>query len=152
MKGIEAIRNVLRRFLGLREIFEPSRIQELLESNENYILDLIRYVQLYQKGENALGVEIASYMPYHPLTQRFKRAQGESPDRVTLKDTGDFHGSFYLEFEEDQFYIRAADPKTAELMAKYGEEILGLSPEHIQEIRSGLIRPYLERQIANEQN
>lgn len=154
MKGIAAIKKLLRRMKSIRRIVRPEGIESILARNEDYILDLVRDKQLYEMGVNALGVEISSYAPYHPLTRRYKRAAGESQDRVTLRDTGAFHKSLYIEFQEGQFLIKASDPKTEDLLAKYGGEVLGLTKEHVEQIKTEILRPKMaedfERRMTND--
>ena len=63
---------------------------------------------------------------YKPYTVMVKEQKGQPTDRVTLKDTGDFHRSIKFEVSKTITQLTATDDKTAKLEAKYAN-ILGLS-------------------------
>lgn len=111
--------------------------------NEHIIADMNAQSQLFEKGIDSTGVSIASYMPYKPLTVQVKLAQGKPADRVTLRDTGDFHASFRVIANNISFFIDATDIKTDELVAKYGETIFGLTDENLNELIWEYIYPEL---------
>lgn len=82
-----------------------------MRDNDNILIDMNAQDQLYAKGVNRLGVRIDEYQPYRPLTIQVKIEKRQPYDRVTLKDTGEFYDSFYVETAEDRFYIKASDEK-----------------------------------------
>lgn len=133
-KRIETVNQGLRSGLYIRQI---------VEENEAFIVDMNAENQLYEQGVNSLGVEISDYRPYTPITIEFKRMKGQPTDRVTLRDTGDFESSFYIEVNDEQFEIRASDPKTETLIRKYGREILGLTNENLSTLIRDCIYPEL---------
>lgn len=110
------------------------QIQKSLQDNEAYIVELNSEDQLFEKGENNLGVKIEDYRPYSALTIEIKRFKHQPYDRVTLRDSGDFHRSFYLQIGDDYFEIKASDSKTTDLIKKYGRQILGLTDQNIAEV------------------
>jgi hypothetical protein len=79
-------------------------------------------------GENINGTSIEP--AYTRFTVSEKKRKGQIFDRVTLKDTGDFHKSFTVKASSDSFVINATDPKTNKIQRKYGDKILGLSEEN----------------------
>ena len=83
------------------------------------------------------------YMPYTPYTIEVKTIKGQPTDRVTLRDTGEFHESFYIEASDTQFVIKAHDWKTEKLIRTYGREILGLTRENLNELIHSYIYPEL---------
>lgn len=109
-------------------------ISEVIKDNEVLIIELNTEEQLYEEGINILGVKIDDYAPYQPETIYYKRERGQPTNRVTLRDEGDFHNSFYLEIGKEQFEIKASDEKTEQLKKKYGK-ILGLTDENVNELR-----------------
>lgn len=109
-------------------------IRRIILDNEASIIDMNAQEQLYERGINRLGVKISDYAPYAPLTIEIKKAKGHPTNRVTLRDEGDFESSFHLEVGDTQFEIRASDPKTEELIKKYGRQILGLTDENLEEL------------------
>lgn len=111
-------------------------VRDIIDSGEvtAFIIDANAEEQLFEQGINRLGVDIMDYRPYTPLTIAIKKEKGQPTDRVTLRDEGDFHSSFYLEVGDTQFEIKAADFKTEDLIKKYGRQILGLTNENIAEL------------------
>lgn len=118
-------------------------IQRIIMDNEAYIVDLNAQDQLYEEGINRLGVSIMYYAPYRPLTIAIKEQKGQPTNRVTLRDTGDFESSFYLEVNDKQFEVKASDWKTEALIKKYGRQILGLTDENISSLIWDYIYPDL---------
>lgn len=144
MKQITDLRN---RVANFNEALTSGRlIQNIIWDNEAYIVDLNAEEQLYEQGINRLGVEIADYAPYSPVTIAIKEAKGQPTNRVTLRDEGDFESSFFLEVGDKQFEIKASDFKTEDLIRKYGRQILGLTDENI----AILIRQYIYPDLINE--
>ena len=148
MKGLAAIRNLKKRFEGFEANINET-VSQALQDNEDWLIDLNAFFQLYEKGVNALGVEIASYEPYSLYTVSVKGMLGQPTDRVTLRDTGDFHGSFYVIYREDEFEITASDDKREALVNRYGPEIFGLTPENMEVVRNDIIKPHLEIMLRN---
>lgn len=111
-------------------------VRDIIDSGEvtAFIIDANAEEQLFEQGINRLGVDIMDYRPYTPLTIAIKKEKGQPTNRVTLRDEGDFHSSFYLEVGDTQFEIKAADFKTEDLIKKYGRQILGLTNENIAEL------------------
>ena len=118
-------------------------IQKIIQEHEAEIIDMNAQEQLFESGENSLGVSIASYAPYSPITIEIKRMKGQPTNRVTLRDEGDFESSFYLVISDKQFEIKASDWKTEELVEKYGSSILGLTKENIASLTWDYIYPEL---------
>lgn len=121
--------------------------KEIVEKEEARICDMNSEEQLYEKGQNALGVDIMDYLPYRPLTIRIKTEKGQPTDRVTLRDTGDFHGSFFVEANNEGFRIDAKDWKRDELVQKYGMQIFGLNDENMNELAHQVMLPELINKV-----
>jgi len=121
------------------EMFEA--VKMVLQDNKEIILDMNSEEQLYEKGITRHGVEIASFAPYSPITVEIKREKGQPTNRVTLRDEGDFHYSFYIEFTETGFEIKASDWKAKNLVANYGESILGLTEENFRDLAVNYVAP-----------
>ena len=121
----------------------PFIISKIVVENEAYIVDMNSEQQLFEEGVNNLGVKISDYQPYSPITVEIKKMKNQPSGRVTLRDTGDFHSSFYIDVNEQQFEIKASDSKTEDLIKKYGRQILGLTKENIAEVIWQYIYPDL---------
>lgn len=76
-------------------------IAEIIEQHDYEIIDMNTQNQLYEQGITATGVSIWDYAPYSEITIEYKKANGDPYDRVTLRDEGDFHRSFYLQIDNE---------------------------------------------------
>ena len=132
MAGLQSIIDLKSRVVTFNEgLVSGMYIQRIITDNEAYIVDMNAEIQLYEEGVNRLGVSIMDYAPYRPLTIAIKEEKGQPTNRVTLRDTGDFESSFYIEVGDRQFEIKASDWKTEAFIKKYGRQILGLTDENI---------------------
>jgi hypothetical protein len=103
------------------------------------VVELNYEQQLFDRGVDANDKRITP--GYTPFTVRLKGYRGQPTDRVTLRDEGDFHASFALEFERDEFTVVSGDWKEAKLKEKYGEAILGLTDPNIQKVIDWIRNP-----------
>ena len=88
-------------------------------------------------GKDKKGNEILP--EYTPFTIEIKKEKGQPTDRVTLKDTGEWHKSLFMKIEGKNIFIDSDHELTDELMEKYdrgGETILGI--------------PQMKKEIINE--
>lgn len=131
-----------------RNIYDYMRLTVV--ENEHIIADMNAKVQLYEQGVNRLGERLDSYRPYKPITIQIKLAKGQPTNRVTLRDEGDFHASFKVIANNISFFIDATDIKTEDLIAKYGEQILGLTDENLYELVWEYIYPDLLETLKKE--
>ena len=144
MAGLQSIIDLKSRVVTFNEgLVSGMYIQRIITDNEAYIVDMNAEIQLYEEGVNRLGVSIMDYAPYRPLTIAIKEEKGQPTNRVTLRDTGDFESSFYIEVGDRQFEIKASDWKTEALIKKYSRQILGLTDENILSLIWDYIYPDL---------
>lgn len=141
---IDALRNFRRR--------EGEYLLGSVRENEAVVIDMNAEEQLFERGENRLGVSIADYRPYSPVTVEEKRIHGQPYNRVTLRDTGDFESSFYIRYTGDSFEIAASDWKTDDLVRKYGKEIFGLNRDNLDELIRSYILPFLREKLIETIN
>ena len=144
MAGMKSITDLRERVQDLKNGLDGGLfLQRIIKDNESFICDMNAQEQLYQRGVNTYGVPIMDYMPYTPYTIEIKTIKHQPTDRVTLRDTGDFHESFYVEATNTEFVVKASDWKTEKLIRKYGRQILGLTRENLQELIWQYIYPEL---------
>lgn len=150
MPGLNSILGLESKIeLVKRDLDDGKFVREAVEQNQEVILEKNRW-QLEELGMNSLGISIDSYRPYAPLTVQLKKEKGQPFDRVTLKDTGAFHKSFFLVFTPVGFSISARDSKTESLVDKYGESIFGLTEESRNGIVTSYVYPYVLAQTRKE--
>lgn len=138
--------NIIERKIEALKEFEDNiydTIRLTVVDNEHIIADMNSQVQLYEQGIDRNGDKIAEYAPYRPLTIQIKLMKGQPTSRVTLRDTGDFHASFKVIANNISFFIDASDIKTDMLIKKYGEQILGLTEDNLNELIWEYIYPDL---------
>ena len=148
---MKIITDLLDRVVKVNEDLTSGKmIQKIIQENEAAIIDMNAQEQLFESGENSLGVPIASYAPYKPITIEIKKLKGQPTNRVTLRDEGDFESSLYLVITDKQLEIKASDWKTEELVEKYGSSILGLTKENIASLTWDYIYPELMDTLKKE--
>lgn len=132
IKRVEKFENKINEYIRL----------EIIE-DEPYICNMNTDKQLFREGITRDGVKIDSYAPYTLTTKRIKSAKGQPTDRVTLRDTGDFYSAFFIMADDKGFKIESEDWKVDKLVDKYGEEILGLTDDNLNELIWEYIYPML---------
>ena len=120
-------------------------VLDVVEENKELVLDMNTQDQLFERGVNSKDQKILP--PYTPYTVKMKKILGQPSNRVTLRNEGNFHSSFYLKRESKEIEISATDEKTEALVDKYGEEIFGLTPDNLEEISNNYVKPALEEKI-----
>lgn len=87
--------------------------------------------KLYDKGEDALGDSLGDYSPF---TLVIKIEKGQRTDHITLKDTGEFYGSFGLRVGRDFFEVFADTLKEdgTDLTREFGPDIIGLQEQDFE--------------------
>ena len=124
----------------------PQQTKGIINRNKSEIIELNTKSQLYNKGEDSLGL---SLKPYAVFTIEIKQLLGQPYDRTTLNYSGAFYNGFYLTVDENNLVLNfnSTDNKTPELMAKYGRNIFGLNYDNQQKLNYEIILPELEKYI-----
>lgn len=122
---------------------------EAIEAHEDELIAINIIHQLYERGENALGESIMDYAPYTLYTTRIKLAKGQPVDRVTLNDTGAFYAGIYIDTTNNKLTVMSADEKTGELVAKYGEDILGLNEDYLSTFLHEVLKEHIFKLIKD---
>lgn len=139
-----SIKNLVYRLRKFKPVLEDA-LKEEIERYQDFITDSIR-IQL-DMGIDGYYDEIRP--PYAPRTIKRKIKKGQPTDRVTLKDTGKFYDSLYLEFDEGGFRILSNDEKAKYLIAKYGSPILRVDNEDFNRFLRFYIRPALAERMKD---
>lgn len=134
MKDFEQILSDVRDFQT--EI--DRHILDIIDANQKVVIDF-NLAQL-MAGQDAENDDIQP--PYSPRYARYKRRRGLPVDRVNLRLEGDFYNSLLVKLGAREFTIQADDPKGKYLFARYGEQVLGLNDDHIDQL-AVFIEPFL---------
>ena len=120
-------------------------------NNSHIIEDAITEDQLYDQGIDGLGRSLGSYAPF---TVQFKRTiasrlgRDTRIDHITLRDTGDFHKSIKVKLQRDGLKIESQPQKDdTNLIDEYGEAILFLTPENLDDFRNNFLLDDLRASI-----
>lgn len=130
---MESVTAYIRRLKDWKRTF-PFHAIDVVKGYEAEAVDLIAEQQLYEgiDGENKIISP-----SYKPFTVKIKRFKGQPTDRVTLKDTGDFYNSIKVRYGTGStnwiMVFWASDSKVEKLKAKYGKDLLGLTPISLED-------------------
>lgn len=143
-----SIRNLVYRLRKFKDILDQELKDEIMR-NEEAIVKMVAEEQLYEHGIEGRGIGIASYKPYAPRTIKKKQRKGQPYDRVTLRDTGEFHKSLKVVFDDNGFYVTSTDDKAQYLLKRYGKTIFRLTDENLKILLNEYIRPSLKAKLKN---
>lgn len=121
-------------------------IEEAIKRNSAIIVES-NVFQMYELGQKRTGKSITP--PYSPAYKKVKQRKGQRTDHVTLRDTGAFHASLYVDYFNEGFEIKAKDFKTPFLVNRYSPDILGLKDDSLKAICDEFITPYLRQRLFN---
>lgn len=127
----------------------PDRIEAIVgkafDTQDDIMIDM--NIDQMQDGIRSTGTKIDP--PYRPYTVSRKKKIGQPVDRVTLKDSGDFHNSVRIKDYAQKKELFAYDPKSEMLQEKYGPEILGLTDSNLSKVRRN-VRPIIIADVKKE--
>lgn len=144
-----SIRNLVYRLRKFKDILSEELKNEIMK-HEDVIVQMVARDQLYEQGVEGRGISIMSYQPYTARTIKIKQKKGQPYDRVTLRDTGEFHDSLHVEFDDEGFYVTSTDDKAKYLLARYGKTIFRLTNKNFTELLRNYIRPELKEKLKEK--
>jgi hypothetical protein len=140
----------------LREILNDDRMKEfVIELNT----EGQSTSQLFEQGVNSEGRSLKDVggnrftdSGYSPFTIEEKKKRGQRVDHITLKDTGDFYGSFVVKGGVDFIEITADGQKAdTTLFEEWGVDIVGLTEENLNILTNAIaekIQEVVETRLA----
>lgn len=135
--------DLIKAFEDVERAFDKIVIDQV-KKRERQVISLNTRQQLFLAGIDSSGQKLTP--SYGPLTIKLKRRKNQPTNRVTLRDTGDFHRSFFAFFEDDRFTIYADDYKAPFLFGKYGNDVAGLTDDNVDEVAK-LIKSDLQVEV-----
>jgi len=130
MNSFERLQQKFKQFDVNRVLREVWRIPAVQQK----ITELNTKNQLFEKGEDSLGVSLGNYSPF---TIQIKVQKGQRTDHITLSDTEEFYNSFKVVPVLKGFRIEAdADKGGGDVLTDpqpdgFGPDIIGLSEESL---------------------
>ena len=143
IREMEAITNLIDNLKKYKD-----SINEYMEDITRSIEDEIKEINVHQQydlGQDRNGDSITP--EYAESTIRYKRRKGQPTDRVTLQDTGQYHDTFKIRYEDEGFELYANDWKAGFLDKKYGKEIYGLQDEAARELADQVYQPRMIQKL-----
>ena len=108
--------------------------EQTLSGMEKFIADLNRTQLAEGKRSDGSNIE-PEYTPFTTFMKKnYGVGLGKETGHVTLFQTGDIHKSIFADIGSGKVTLDATDPKTNELLSKYGER-RGLTDESIVLLR-----------------
>lgn len=147
-----SIKNLIYRLRKFDYILDEE-LENEIRDNMDFIIDAIAR----QMEEGYDGNDKPIRPPYSDRWKKVRQKVGLPIDRVTLKFTGDFHNSLYVEYgragdTRGGFKVYASDEKAKYLISRYGKQILKLSDENLKELLWTRIRPSLAKKLKKRYN
>ena len=121
-------------------------VQDALNEEKEYIL-ILQKKQL-AKGQKADGT---STPRYSPKTIKVRDAEGNpvKGERIALYDTGEFWNKMWVLAVNGELEIYSSDGKTEMLLATYGENVLGLTDDNIEQLFERVIPIIQDKMIQH---
>lgn len=125
--------------------FEQSQtkiMNDCINNTSDVILDANR--SQLMEGLDKTGKDIIP--EYTPFTKQIKQEKGQPTDRVTLKDTGEWHRSLFMKNEGGKIFIDSEHELTDELLKKYdrgAETILGIPQKKKTDINESIMDKFI---------
>jgi cell pole-organizing protein PopZ len=132
--------DLYNRLLSMTPAVVESKTLEVVKENERQVTDLNREQLLNSEDSNQEPLGTYASIAYANL---------KGKNEVDLKLTGDFHESIFIKAEKYPIVFGATDKKSAELFAKYGEEVLGLTRPSKNEVAQNILKPSLQQWIRD---
>lgn len=147
--GLALINKKLKSAKNLNKDLEKGNLfKKIIKANQTKILNWNRNEQLFRDGIDNEGKKIWRYAP---MTVELKILSRKPYDRVTLRQTGAYHKSFYIIFTDDSFKIFAKDKKTPLILDPQipgrGPKTLGLTPSNQKRLVDEILKPGLQEEI-----
>lgn len=118
-------------------------IKDIVIKNQGTLLGQIK-LRLFNKSEDAYGNKLG---PLAESTKKRKKREGKRASFVTLRDSGDWYASMFIDFKDGSILVDASDWKTDLLEDIYGEGILGLSDKETELFVDSTLEPELEKLV-----
>jgi diphthamide synthase subunit DPH2 len=122
--------------------------QEAVESFNDTSKDYTRVnaEQMYL-GKLSTGQEITP--GYAASTIAYKKRKGQPYNRVTLRDTGEFHKKMFAVADNDKIFLGSDTYYANYLAERYTDKIFGLDPENRKEYSFGSFYMALKRKVES---
>lgn len=120
-------------------------IGDIVFEHKGQLLSTVK-LRLFQKSVDAKGMFLGEYK--WAWYRDEKKKKGLPSNRVTLRHTGKFYNSMFVDYKDQSIIIDATDTKTSKLESMYGKNILALSEDELTLFTDTVLEPKLNNKIA----
>ena len=114
-----------------------SIVKDAIKQNEGKIIGMVK-LRLFNTGIDGSGKLIGHYTQ---LSKDLKKLSGQRSSFITLRDTGNWYRSMFLDLDNDKLILNASNWKTSKLIRNYGESILEFTEAEQLMIVQTIIEP-----------
>lgn len=138
----------IRNFIDELEFKVTDILKETINDFDYIIINMITEDQLFEKGIDGTGEKIKNQqtgsLGYTRFTIRVKISKSQPIDRITLKDTGSFYNSIRVEGTNNSLIVSSNIGITADIIEKYGIDVLRPTKETMEEFIKEYYLPKLK--------
>lgn len=120
------------------------KAKEAILSKQGQVLGNLK-LRLFNTGTDGDGNKIKPDYAYS--TVQIKASKKQRTSHVTLRDTGDFYKSMFIDFNKGNVFVNSNDSKSGSLINKYGKSIMELTLQEQRIIIDTIIEPFLVKEI-----
>lgn len=120
------------------------KAKDAILSKQGQILGNLK-LRLFNTGIDGDGNKIKPDYAYS--TTQIKARKKQRTSHVTLRDTGDFYKSMFIDFDNGNIFVNSNDSKSSSLINKYGKSIMELTLQEQRIIIDTIIEPFLVKEI-----
>lgn len=128
---------------NLESILVEKAKQAVLKK-QGFILGTVKS-RLFNKGVDGDNKEITP--SYKNQTIEIKKSKNQRVSHVTLRDTGEFYNSLFINTKTNDIFLDSSDDKADYLKMKYGKSIMDLTEQEQLIIIDTIIEPFLVKEI-----
>lgn len=123
----------------------PEVIEGILKKHEGTILGMLKF-RLFNFGTDG-NDDLIGDGTYSEKTLASKKKKGQKTNIITLRDTGMFYNSMFLEIDGSNYEVSSKDSKAAILVDSYGEAILDLTFKQQNDVVENIVDPDLQKYL-----
>lgn len=126
-----------------------SEIPVIIQRTQSELI-LLNQTQLYQFGMKADGTYLKEYSNKYYAKKKNARNPQPGLGRPDFKDTGEFYKDFFVKADKSVFEVDSKDSKSADLIARDGENIFGLTDQNKTVYSLGVLYDGIKRYVTTK--
>lgn len=123
----------------------PEVIEDILKKNEGTLLGMLKF-RLFNFGTDG-NDDLIGDGAYSKNTIERKKRKGQKYNIITLRDSGVFYNSMFLELDGANYEVSSKDPKAPKLVDTYSESILDFTFKQQNDVVENIVDPALQKYL-----